>query len=288
MIVLITPTGDREVQFKICSELMKDQTYMGKVVWIIIDDVLPITTDSVTGDFREGWDIVKLYPTPKWGIGDNTQGRNLMAGISFINDSLPLEDIEGIFIIEDDDFYKPIFLERMVLRLKDYDLVGERNTVYYNIPYRSYSINPNIRHSSLFQTAFTPKVIPFFIQCLGEKFIDILLWTYNGKKLLFKENNLSVGIKGLPGRPGIGAGHRRGGVMDFDLSFLKGLLGVTSKYLDILNPLISQFNPKDLSPTTSGPRISIKQGSRSVNTQGVIKSGSIKSGNVSFPRILER
>jgi hypothetical protein len=203
-IVLITPTGGRPIQFKFCQQFMKNQTYAGEVIWIIVDDCFPVTTNIVNEDFRENWTIVKVYPKPPWKQGLNTQGRNIAAGIN----AMPkFRDIKAIFIIEDDDYYKPIYLERMMLRFPGFQAIGEKNTVYYNVFFGGYVVNDNTRHASLFQTAFPLSSLPIFQQCLKEKFIDFVFFSMLSNINLFNEGNLAIGIKGMPGRYGIGAGH---------------------------------------------------------------------------------
>jgi len=206
MIVLITPTGARKDQFELCITWMKNQIYDGEVLWIIIDDAIPVTTDSVTEDFRGKWIIKKIYPTPKW-TGQNTQSRNIKAGIDLMKSSFDLKNIEAIFIIEDDDYYKPVYLDRMMLWKRDYMVWGETNTIYYNVVHRKFLFCNNKAHASLFQTAFTVNALPRFEANLKHKFIDAGFWTGAPNKNLFFDNYLSVGIKGMPGRGGIGSGH---------------------------------------------------------------------------------
>lgn len=220
MIVLITPTGARPEQFKLCSLLMNRQTFQGKVKWIIVDDAIPVSSDFKI-NFRKDWEVVRLYPTPSWKVGDNTQARNLGIAIEYITKTHNQEVIQGIFIIEDDDYYSAGYLEQMVSRLQSYDIIGEITTIYYNVVNRTYSINKNIHHSSLFQTAFTPKMVDIFLKAFSEKYIDIKLWATASNKLLFKDKNLSIGIKGLPGRAGIGAGHGQGMIPDPQMNFFK-------------------------------------------------------------------
>ena len=76
MIALITPTGSRADQFKLCTMFMERQTYKGEVTWIIVDDAYPSTTDRVDKGFKDNWTIIKVYPTPIWQ-GQNTQSRNM-------------------------------------------------------------------------------------------------------------------------------------------------------------------------------------------------------------------
>lgn len=227
MIVLITPTGGRPKQFDLCQKWMFNQTYKGKVLWIIVDDCLPVTTE-IKYAFPDNWACVKKYPSPIWKRGDNTQGRNLKVGIDIVK-TFPKEHIEAIFIIEDDDYYSAEYLEKMVEKLKGFTVAGETTTIYYHTRLKKYLVSKNNEFTSLFQTAFTPEVIPEFEKCYGEKYIDIKFFRQIENKNLFLQENLAIGMKGLPGRTGIGMGHREYGHSykhdDKDLVMLKELLG---------------------------------------------------------------
>lgn len=242
MIVLITPTGGREEQFKLCLNWMKRQTYTGRVLWIVVDDCNPKTTNSLNLNFRDNWTIVKKYPRPVWREGDNTQGRNLHYAVNVIK-ALPKGWIEGIFIIEDDDYYKPTYLEEMLKQLKGFDIAGQSNSIYYNVYTRVYKVHKNgdssSKHASLFETCFSVNVLSLFEECLNQKWIDVAFWKTGkeqGKSLnLFTNLQLAVGIKGMPGRHGIGIGHKLGmgftGSKDtVDLSMLKTFVGEDYKY----------------------------------------------------------
>ena len=227
MIVLITPTGSRYDQIMLCAHYMKRQTYEGKVLWLIVDDGVKRTTDSITTEFKCNWEIVKLYLTPSWRPGQNTQARNLYTATEHLRLNYSEDDIEGIFIIEDDDYYKANYLEEMMKRFGDYDIIGEKNTVYYNVKWRNYYRHPNTTHASLFQTAFSIKALSLFEQSLGVKFIDCLFWEKGVNKHLFNAGDLAVGMKGIPGRAGIGMGHNRNSGMTNDLALhkLRELIG---------------------------------------------------------------
>lgn len=232
-IALITPTGGRPEQFKKCVQWMKNQTYTGRVFWIIVDDCEPTTTGVDTSEFKDNWLIIKKFPKPVWRNGDNTQARNLKAGISFIKQlQVFLIDIDAIFIIEDDDYYKPQYLTEMVKRLQNYSVAGETQTVYYNIPAQGGHRHKNDRHSSLFQTAFTPNMIPVFEKSCASKFIDIDFFKNATNVNLFEGFDLSVGIKGQAGRAGIGYGHGNGQKYPRDIQFkwLTELIGEDIKY----------------------------------------------------------
>ncbi len=227
MIALITPTGARPKQISICSKLMKKQTYLGEVLWIIVDDCSPVTTNFINDSFRPGWKIEKIYPVPSWQPGMNTQGRNLIAALDTLIDISSKEEIEAIFIIEDDDYYSADYLSEMVKRIKGYQVAGEMCTIYYNVFTRRWVENKNEEWSSLFQTCFTWDAIPLFYSFRMEKYIDISIFKHAKSKNLFRANNLSIGIKGQPGRPGIGAGHSMAMNMAHDPNgdYLKKLIG---------------------------------------------------------------
>lgn len=227
MIALITPTGGRPKQIELCSKFMKCQDYQGEVLWILVDDCMPITTDGIDNPFRENWKIIKLFPSPSWGVGQNTQARNLLVGV----EEVKKYEIEAIFIIEDDDYYSPRYLREMMNKIGNYKVIGELCTIYYNPIKQCYRNNRNRHHSSLFQTAFTPAMIPIFeMVCKSQqKFIDMIF--YKNVALhdirFFEGENLSIGIKGLSGRQGIGAGHRMDVRMvpDHNRQELKRLIG---------------------------------------------------------------
>ena len=226
MIVLITPTGSRQMQFSLCSRWMQRQTYVGDVVWIIVDDCYPKTTDHVAENFKDRWTIVKVYPTPVWQ-GENTQARNISAGVKAMQQNFKAENIDAVFIIEDDDYYRANYIERMMANFGSYSLIGERNTIYYNVFHRRYITNPNTIHASLFQTAFKIDVLPIFESCYPAKFMDCIFWSKVPNRHLFYENDLAVGMKGMPGRGGIGAGHSKAMNMrdDSSLIYLRQLIG---------------------------------------------------------------
>lgn len=236
MIALITPTGARPEQFSLCARWMQRQTYKGNVTWFIIDDCGPRSTDFVGEGFKENWTIIKIYPVPLWSVGRNTQARNLSVGIDALLANYKQEEIEAIFIIEDDDYYKPQYLERMMSRFGNYKVLGEMNTVYYNILYWTYFINRNTSHVSLFQIALKPEMIPLFKSVFNDKFIDFKFYeklhaqefVRRGEIGFFNEGNLAIGIKGMQGRAGIGAGHGKllNMLPDPQLTFLKSQINI--------------------------------------------------------------
>lgn len=228
MIALLTPTGNRREQLRNCVRWMQNQTYKGEVLWVITDDCIPTTIDVVKTYFDRNWTINILYPKPAWQTGQNTQARNLYAGLRHIQN----QDVSHIFIIEDDDYYRPVYLERMMSLFNGYDVIGEMKTIYYNVVTRKWLRNMNTIHSSLFQTAITKDGLIDIFRSMGHKFIDAELWKIAENKMLFQENDLAIGIKGMPGRAGIGAGHRSTMTMNSDTNMvvLKKLIGDDAEY----------------------------------------------------------
>lgn len=210
MIALITPTGARSKQIKLCAEWMRRQTYDGAVLWVIVDDCIPVTTDCIPADFRKNWVIEKVYPKPVWKHGENTQARNLLAAIGVVR---KYTQVTEIFIIEDDDYYTPQYIDVMHKKLQGFNAAAQVDTLYYNVQTHVNKRHNNKKHGSLFQTGFVSAILPVFENAVkgNSKFIDIYFWHLIGlsKVNLFSyETDLAIGMKGMPGRGGIGNGHR--------------------------------------------------------------------------------
>lgn len=202
LVTLITPTGMRHHAFYICEKLIAKQTYKN-IQWIVVDD----------GEERVECALGQTYlrGPVTWKENYNTQRLNLMQAI---------EHVKGkyVFFIEDDDYYAPDYIEFYVSLLSSAcDVVGESDVKYYHLKSKSWLSLKNYDHTSLAATAFNAKHMPIFLEALhsGEKFFDITFWKYaqenDLKTLLFNNKQYSVGIKGFPGRKGIGSGHAPAG-----------------------------------------------------------------------------
>lgn len=197
MITALTPTGARPEAFAACADQMRAQTIPAR--WVIVDD----GPEAMQTPEIDGWEIVHLRPEPLWQ-GENTQARNILAGLPYCT--------ERVAIIEDDDQYAPWWLEVCDQRLDDADLVGESHSLYRHRNGRE-RLMGNTGHASLCSTALNkgPALDAFRRACeQGAKGIDIRLWRdFDGSKRLYPPQPRGVvGIKGYPGRPGIGVGHR--------------------------------------------------------------------------------
>jgi hypothetical protein len=219
VLTLLTATGARPQAWAICERLMAAQDYAGPVRWIIVDD--GPEPQAVTFK-RHCWQLVVIRPAPLWQPGQNTQARNLLKGLECVDRRDPLA------IIEDDDHYHKDYLAEVFRRLQRAELVGECKARYYNLALKRGRQLSNSGHASLCSTAMRGPAIETFRQaCLkAPKFIDLELWRRHPSRHLFSLG-LVTGIKGLPGRGGIGMGHRDDfkGTADPDLTLLRQWIG---------------------------------------------------------------
>lgn len=203
-VTLITPTGCRPQALDLCTGFVARQTWAGPAQWLLVDDgepVSPIDAKRLPANIE----LQTVYPKPSWQPGQNTLARNLLAAI-------PLVRHPFVLFIEDDDWLAPDYVEaQMAQLLEGADIVGEARARYYHIRTAQYWVLPFSNHASLCRTGVSSTVLPLLQRiCLkpDAAFIDVQLWEQVGTKKVLYDGGRSVGIKGLPGRPGIGIGHR--------------------------------------------------------------------------------
>lgn len=202
MLTLLTCTGARPDAWALCQRWMARQTFTGEVHWIVVDDgPLPQAWSVVLPD---SWSTDVVRPQPLWQPGQNTQARNLLAGLERV------EEGARLVIVEDDDWYAPDWLEFVDSALSGHLLVGESHARYYNVATRTARQLRNDSHASLCATACSGNAVDALriAAARNEKFIDLSLWRNHRHKRLLASHRV-VGIKGLPGRAGIGMGHRQ-------------------------------------------------------------------------------
>jgi len=193
------------------GEYLNAQTYRGGMNWVVVDDCDPVTRIPRT---RAGIEVIQVRPTWRWQRGMNTQADCLSEGLLHVP-----EDAE-LLILEDDDIYLPRYIDTMREALQRDELVGEKDSRYYNVQSCKWRILPGKFHASLCATACRGEALAYFRELCAsgiERMIDFTLWKqYRGSKRLLPDHNV-VGIKGLPGRPGIGVGHKNHfGSIDID------------------------------------------------------------------------
>lgn len=200
MLQLLTATGARPEAFALCQRWMSRQNYAGEIRWLIVDD--GEQPQRISADFRANWELWHLRRKPHWTPGQNTQAANLLHGLREIDREHP------VVVIEDDDWYAPDWLTHVSEQLRHAELVGEKRARYYNVAGRTGRQLHNESHASLCATAMRGAVIGEFVAACesAPKFIDLQLWKSRAAKHLLDGHRV-VGIKGLPGRAGIGMGH---------------------------------------------------------------------------------
>lgn len=202
LVSVITTTGWRSKAFALAEKYMGRQSYSGKVQWIVVSDDKPEEpTKCHMGQ--------EYYQCPLvWSPGINTQRYALDLAISKVKG-------DAIVIWEDDDIYKPDYLATTLAFLEHADIVGECGVTYYSLKSpRGFMEMKNYHHASLCSTAFKKSYLPFFQRAVhsGNEYIDLAIWNhahrYKHKLLLFYGKNMVIGLKGVPGRTGIGVGHQ--------------------------------------------------------------------------------
>jgi hypothetical protein len=218
-ITVLTPTGGRPEAFRNLEQFMARQTFKGDIQWLCADDVAPATEFTM--------DQIVARPLPLWQPGQNTQCRNMLALLDRVR-------FDKILICEDDDWIAPNYLELMAGYLENAALVGEKCAIYYNVQSRSWLDCRNERHASLCQTGFRAELLPMFhkICTVNPGFVDMMLWSEAKQNRisfgLHPATNACIGMKGMPGRGGIGVGHKPQGPRwksDPDLETLRGWMG---------------------------------------------------------------
>lgn len=207
----LTPTGHRPEGLALLGEYLNAQNYQGDMTWIIVDDCDPRTRIPTV---RSNIHVIPVRPPWRWRRGQNTHVKCLQSGLFVVPDDALLINLE------DDDVYLPNHVTRSIEFARDYELIGERDSRYYNVTTRKWRVLKGKIHASLSSTVCHGRALAEMKALCDtgiQKMFDVNLWkNFDGRKILTDEHNV-VGIKGLPGRPGIGVGHRNNfGSVDID------------------------------------------------------------------------
>lgn len=194
----VTPTGDRPEALALLERWIERAVLPSHFEWIIVDDgVDPIKRPSRPHRY------IRREPTPGISLASN-----LLAGLAAAT-------YGGVVVLEDDDWYSRGWLQWCALALEDAELVGEGHAAYYHVGMRRWVRHTNRQWACLSATAFRGRARALLEEILAEAigpFVDVSLWQeWRGSRLLTVPQTPGVvGIKGMPGRRGIGSGHRGG------------------------------------------------------------------------------
>jgi hypothetical protein len=216
LVTAITPTGDRPLPFALCRRWMGQQTRKPDQ-WLVIDDGRVPMIPS--GEFQ----YVRREPRP------DDPPHTLCANMAT---AIPLVKGDKIIIIEDDEYYAPEYVAEMSARLDSYEVAGIGDSKYYHLPTGRWNTFGNRGHASLAQTAFRKSLLPMLSDFLATgnviDWLDMKIWSWvdESKKtsrpityILFVDSDKSLytGIKGLPGRKGMGEGHNLTAIQRYKL-----------------------------------------------------------------------
>jgi glycosyltransferase involved in cell wall biosynthesis len=209
---LITITGDRPESFALCAGFVSRWRLETPLRWIVVDD----GKDRL---YHENWindDQYFIRREPKrFESPQESFISNLETALEYITG----DPDEAILFIEDDDYYHPDYLRVMLNELQQSEIVGINDARYYNLESRQFRLLPSKTHASLSATAIRgsrarSSLYSSIDKCKRERSIsvDLRLWD-NVRALrisskLLSPHSLQVGIKGMPGRKGLGIGHR--------------------------------------------------------------------------------
>ncbi|MHA1225226.1 MAG: glycosyltransferase [Candidatus Hodarchaeales archaeon] len=248
-ITAITPTGDRPLAFALCQQWMRHQTRQPDQ-WIVVDDGKKPMKPSMLMQY------VRREPQP-------SDPKHTL--ILNLKKAMPLINGDKIMIIEDDEYYAPEYIAKMALGLDRYEVVGIGKSKYYHLPSGGYFKIGNTTHASLAETGFRSSFLPEFKALLDRNnvYLDFDLWkkiSKKGRGFIFLDddrNPLYVGMKGLPGRTGIGRGHDptfyKKYPQDKDRAVLKKWIPKDYNiYMDVLNKKLTDNNYQLYFPDITG------------------------------------
>ena len=236
---VITPTRDRQLPFSLCCRWMERQTLKPQQ-WIVVDDgIEPVRFDDfLAGDIEVEHIRRKRMPTDP-------------AHTLPLNLSMALDSVTTPYVImmEDDDWYSEVYLACMMglMPASPYGVVGQDHTIYYQLRGRRWRCASRASdcRASLCATGFrsgyisTVRRICEAIAARRSFLVDLAVWKYAPARC-FTSTTLCVGMKQLPGMPGMSSGWTDAGNWSHDhgLDKLKALIGEadTELYMKAVTP----------------------------------------------------
>lgn len=232
----ITCTGDRPEAFALLKQWMINQV-VEPDQWIVVDD------GQIPLEDTEGFEYYRREPQP------NDYKHTLCLNLAL---ALTKVKYSKIIIMEDDDWYSPIYIDYMSNLLEKTDLVGLGNLIFYYPSLKKYMEKGTVKQPALAQTAFKKEMIPILqdickkalnIPDLHNKgLVDTVLWKYpidkSKKMIVYCDKYLTMGMKGMPGRIGLTTHHNKTNAKykdDVDCKLLKSII---NKDFDLYSKII--------------------------------------------------
>lgn len=201
---IITCTGFRPEALALCQKFIEWQNYKGQIQWIVVKDESTAHNLKTT---KKNITIEQYYGPKLWEPDYNTQRSNM---------EFAMTKVKGDFLLifEDDDFYKPNYIQTYVDILKHVEAVGITFAKYYHLKVPGWKVLHNDKHASLASTGVSKWGIPYMVKAInsGDMYIDRAFWQmiHENKRpnALIGGSSLMIGIKGMVGRQGITPSHK--------------------------------------------------------------------------------
>jgi glycosyltransferase involved in cell wall biosynthesis len=190
---LITPTCGRPRGVELCERYIARQTVKHDE-WIVADSGAEKATLTMG-------QIHLHRPAP---AGARNLARNVM-------DALDRVTGDVVIVVEDDDWYSAGHIERCLEGLQHRLAYGCPTLNYFNVAHRCW-ISMKNRGAALCQTVFRRELLPEMraaaqtAHAANDFSIDARFWA--PRQSMATGPQTVIGIKGLPGQPGLGIGHR--------------------------------------------------------------------------------
>lgn len=252
--IVVTNTGGRPDALALCARWMARQTIGGPVSWIVAHDVDLTDAEREALDAMPAhWRVETIRADWTWRPGRITQAALLRLALRRARDVMAHG--EPVAIVEDDDYYPARYLAdiaEMAARCDPrYAVVGYSLATYYNVRHRMYRHMRNVSHASLCESAVVGEAVDMLMDICATRerssdrkaFIDIEMWARARASKPHAEpmamlcegapgRDRPIGMKGLPGRGGIGSGHApgRNWGRDPSLAWLRAAIGVDAEH----------------------------------------------------------
>lgn len=213
---LLTPTCSRPVAFALCERYMARQTAEFHE-WVVADSgATPVVPT-----------MGQVHLHRPMEPGARNLARNIIDGLDACTGDV-------VLIVEDDDAYLPGHIAACLIGLKRNPAYGCPRLIYFNVAHRCWVVMAN-RGAALCQTAIRRELVPELRAAAVAAYeandfgIDGRFW--RSRQYMATGSQTCVGLKGLPGTPGLGIGHRpkssRGKrwLPDPELKHLRRLIG---------------------------------------------------------------
>lgn len=162
-ITVITMTANRPKDLARLQKYMGRQTYKN-FKWLVIKDS----------------DVAYPEPMPfETRIQRVKKENELHSMLENLREGLLRVDTPLVAICEDDDWFSPDYLEKMVAMLKDHHLAGFSQEIVYRASNRTFSRAWNVAHASLSATGWQHEEITPFVLAIIEQndvYVDSILW----------------------------------------------------------------------------------------------------------------